>query len=366
MKDIFVKLGADSYHIKIDKGILKKLGRLIPELLPDLYRGKERSGKAALITDENVGRLYADRLKVGLFEAGFEVRHISIPPGEAQKTLSTAERLYNELFEHHMDRRSLIISLGGGVVGDLSGFVASTFMRGIPYIQIPTTLLAQVDSSIGGKTGVNHPMGKNMIGSFYQPKAVFIDTDTLITLPKEELIVGLVEVIKYGVIRSKPLFNYIEDSLSNILQLNNGDLEHIIYNSCSIKADIVEEDEKESGLRAILNYGHTIGHAIEALTDYKGYRHGEAVAIGMIYASKISREMGLIDDSVINSQKILLERLEAKTDVKGLNPAQIVEKLYQDKKTVGGRLRFVLPVQIGKVIISDKVSEEIIYKVLRD
>ena len=366
MKDIFVKLGVDSYNIKIGQGIIRQVDSLIPKLITDLLPNNIKHNKAVIITDENVAKLYLDILTDRLSKCGFSVKQVSIVPGEDQKNFSTAEKLYEAFFDHKMDRKSFVIALGGGVVGDLSGFAASTFMRGIPYIQIPTTLLAQVDSSVGGKTGVNHPRGKNMVGSFYQPKGVFIDTDTLTTLPKAELVAGLVEVIKYGVIRSKTLFEYIESSLSNILELKEDALEHIVFNSCRIKAEVVEEDEKENGIRAILNYGHTIGHAIEALTGYRKYRHGEAVGIGMVYASKIAKEMGLVDDSAINSQRCLLEKLGLATTVTDINTTQIVEKLYQDKKTIGGKLRFVLPVQIGEVVISDNVPEDIIYKILND
>ncbi|MGR3317513.1 MAG: 3-dehydroquinate synthase [Candidatus Anammoxibacter sp.] len=358
MIDIFVKLGTDSYNIKIGQSIIKQIDALLPDNI--------KSKKAVIITDENVAKLYLDILANRLIKCGFSVKQVSIVPGEDQKNSSTIEKLYEAFFDHRMDRKSFVIALGGGVVGDLSGFAASTFMRGIPYIQIPTTLLAQVDSSVGGKTGINHPRGKNMIGCFYQPKGVFIDTDTLTTLPKEELIAGLVEVVKYGMIKSKPLFEYLENSLSNILQLREDALEYIVFNSCRIKAEVVEEDEKENGIRAILNYGHTIGHAIESLTGYRQYRHGEAVGIGMVCAGKIAKEMGLVDDSTINRQMCLLEQMGLSITVPDIDTTQIVEKLYQDKKTIAGRLRFVLPVQIGEVVISDKVPEDIIYKVLND
>ncbi|MGR3220640.1 MAG: 3-dehydroquinate synthase [Candidatus Anammoxibacter sp.] len=356
MKDIFVNLGADSYNIKIGQQIIKQIDALLPNNI--------KSDKVVIITDENVAGLYLDLLVSRLVKCGFSVKHVSIVPGEDRKNSATVEKLYEVLFDHQMDRKSFVIALGGGVVGDLAGFVASTFMRGIPYIQIPTTLLAQVDSSVGGKTGFNHPRGKNMIGCFYQPKGVFIDTDTLTTLPKEELTAGLVEVIKYGMIRSKPLFEYLENELSNILQLRKEALEHIIFTSCCIKARVVEEDEKENGIRAILNYGHTIGHAVEALTCYSQYRHGEAVGIGMVYAGKIAKEMGIVDDDAINRQMCLLEKLGIPTTVTDLSTTEIVKKLYQDKKTIGGKLRFVLPVQIGEVVISDNVPEDIIHKVL--
>ena len=366
MKDIFVKLGPDSYHIIIGRGILGQKDGLIAKIDSILSSENIKFNKVIVITDKNVTKLYGDILKTNLSQMGYSVKEISIVPGEDQKNFSTLEKIYEAFFEHNLDRKSFVIALGGGVVGDISGFAASTFMRGISYIQVPTTLLAQVDSSVGGKTGINHQKGKNMIGSFYQPKGVFIDTGTLITLPKEELVAGVVEVIKYGMIRSKILFEYIENSLPDILQLKGESLEHIIFNSCKIKAEIVEEDEKEGGIRAILNYGHTIGHAIEALTDYRKYRHGEAVGIGMIYVSKIAKEMGFVDDDVIDRQKALLERLGVATEDKSIEPKQIVKELYQDKKTIGGKLRFILPLKIGEVTISDKVSEDIILKVLND
>jgi 3-dehydroquinate synthase len=236
-------------------------------------------------------------------------------------------------------------------------------MRGIPFIQAPTSLLAQVDSSIGGKVAVNHPKGKNMIGSFYQPMAVFVDTDTLSTLPAAELVAGLVEVIKYGVIRDAELFAFIENSLSDILQLNYDALLRIIATSCQIKARVVEEDEKETHLRAILNYGHTVGHAIETLTNYTTYRRGEGVAMGMLYATKIAIEMGLTDTTVLERQLSLIKRLGLPLHA-GLEPKDIIRILYTDKKAIAGKLRFVLPVKIGEVIISDQVTEDVLYRVL--
>ncbi len=364
MKDIFVELGSYSYHIIIGSGILNQIGTLMDKFVPGFERNSSAPHKALIISDENVSKLFGDTVSDAFSENGFEVKLVTFTPGEDQKNLKTAEKLFEHFFDFKMDRKSLVVALGGGVVGDLAGFAASTFMRGLPYIQIPTTLLAQVDSSVGGKTGVNHPRGKNMIGSFYQPKAVFIDTDTLTLLPKEELIAGIVEVVKYGVIRLKPFFEYIENNLSNILSLDKDALEHIVYNSCKTKAEVVEEDEKEGGIRAILNYGHTVGHAIEALTGYKKYRHGEAVAIGMVYACKIACEMGMLDKGVIDKHVALFEKLGLDTSVEGFDPSEIVKKLYQDKKTVGGKLRFVLPEDIGTVVVSDKVTDEIVCKAL--
>ena len=356
MKNIFVNLGKDSYHIIIDRDILDRIGPHISKII--------KPGKAVIVTDKTVAPLYGKAVSDSLSECNFDVKMVSIEPGEEQKTISKAEELYEALFDHKVDRKSSIIALGGGVIGDLTGFVASTFMRGIPFVQIPTTLLAQVDSSIGGKVAVNHPRGKNMIGCFYQPKAVFIDIATLQTLPKAEIIAGMVEVIKYGMIKDPVFFEYIEKHLPEIMELDDIALEKIIHDSCMIKAQIVELDEKEEGLRAILNYGHTIGHALEALTSYKKYRHGEAVAMGMIYATKIAREMNLADDTVLERQESLLEKLGLSLKDNELNPNDIVRILYQDKKTIGGKLRLVLPTRIGDVTITDKISDKVILKVL--
>lgn len=356
MNKILVNLGERSYQITIGKSILSQLGEFISGLI--------RPCKTLIITDKNVGILYADIVSKGLIKHKFDVKVVSMEPGEEQKTLSTVEWLYDAFFDHGMDRKSLVIALGGGVVGDVAGFTASTFMRGLPFVQVPTSLLAQVDSSVGGKVGVNHPRGKNMIGSFYQPIGVFIDTVTLSTLPRAELLAGMVEVIKYGMIRDASLFEYIERNLQKILELNDDALKTIISRSCSIKVRIVEEDEREAGLRAILNYGHTIGHAVETLTQYKKYRHGEAVAIGMAYASKIAVNMGLADETVSIRQISLLKRLGMPTENYEIKPDDIIETLYLDKKTHRGILRFILPTRIGSVIISDNVTEEFIRKAL--
>lgn len=356
MRTIRVDLSANGYNIYIDKGIAGKIGELLVK--------EKKPCKALLITDKNVEKIYGSAVLESLVREKFDVGLVSIDPGEEQKSLETAAMLYDACFDHKLDRNSLIVALGGGVVGDIGGFVASTFMRGIPFVQVPTSLLAQVDSSIGGKVAVNHPKGKNMIGSFYQPTAVFIDVGTLSTLPAIELVAGLVEVIKYGVIKDEKLFEYIEKSLHEIVRLNDGALLNVIAVSCQIKANVVAEDEKEKHIRAILNYGHTIGHAIETLTDYKKYRHGEAVAMGMLYAAKIAVEMGLTDNTVYERQRALFTKMGLSLNP-GLDAGDIIKILYTDKKTVAGRLRFILPLRVGEVIISDKVSEEILHKVLR-
>ncbi|MEK6730370.1 MAG: 3-dehydroquinate synthase, partial [Planctomycetota bacterium] len=347
MRTIRVNLSANGYNIYIDKGIVEKIGEL-------LVKEKEPC-KTLLITDKNVEKIYGNAVLESLRRKKFDVGLVSIDPGEEQKSLETAGVLYHACFDCKLDRNSLIVALGGGVVGDIGGFVASTFMRGIPFIQAPTSLLAQVDSSIGGKVAVNHPKGKNMIGSFYQPMAVFIDTGTLSTLPALELVAGLVEVIKYGVIKDEKLFEYIEESLHEIVRLNYEAILNIIATSCQIKANVVAEDEKEKHIRAILNYGHTIGHAIETLTDYKKYRHGEAVAMGMLYATKIAVEMGLANKAVYERQRTLFTKMGLSLNP-GLDAGDIIKILYTDKKTVAGRLRFILPLRIGEVIISDKVT----------
>jgi 3-dehydroquinate synthase len=355
MKIVRVNLFANSYNIYIDKGILQKIG--------DILVKEKKPCRSLLITDTNIEKIYGNIVAESLIRNKFDVRIVSLKPGEDQKTLETAITLYDVCFDHKLDRHSMIVALGGGVVGDISGFVASTFMRGIPFIQIPTSLLAQVDSSIGGKVAVNHPKGKNMIGCFYQPKAVFIDTDALSTLPAVEFVVGLVEVIKYGVIRNAELFEYIEKHLHDILQLNHTALLKIIADSCRIKTGVVEEDEKEVYLRAILNYGHTIGHAIETLTNYNKYRHGEAIAIGMLYATKIAIEIGLTNNKVYERQVSLIKRLGLPLTI-DLKPGDIIKMLYTDKKVISGKLRFILPKKIGEVVISDEVTEDILYKIL--
>lgn len=345
MSTVRVNLGPRSYNIYISAGILGRLGRLLKE--------HTDVTKVIIITDKNVERLYGDIVTKALQSYKSETALISIDPGEEQKSLSTAEELYNKLFDYELDRRGLIIALGGGVVGDLAGYVAATFMRGVPYIQLPTTLIAQVDSSIGGKVAVNHPRGKNLIGCFYQPRAVYIDPLTLKTLPREEITQGLVEVIKYGVIRDASFFDYLDSHLPRVLQLEPRTLEKVIESCCRIKARLVERDEREeTGLRSILNYGHTLGHAIEAVGRYKGYRHGEAVAIGMMLAASIAVRLGTADERILERQRQLLQRAGAPTyyrdDTEGL-----FDFLYRDKKAVAGRLNFVLPVKIGKVILRE-------------
>ena len=345
MNTVKVNLGERSYKIHISAGVLERLDGMLREY-SDVT-------KVIIITDKNVERFYGAIVTKGLHSYKPEVTIISIDPGERQKSLSTAEYLYNRLFEHEVDRRSLIIALGGGVVGDLAGYVAATYMRGIAYVQVPTTLVAQVDSSMGGKVAVNHAKGKNLIGCFHQPKAVYIDPLALKTLPREEITEGLVEVIKYGVIRDASFFDYLDKHLPQILRLEPKVLEEVIENCCRIKAWVVEKDEREeTGLRSILNYGHTLGHAIEAVGEYEGHRHGEAVAIGMMLATEIAIRLGITDEKTLEKQRQLLQRAGAPTYYRQ-DAEALFDFLYRDKKAVAGRLKFVLPVKIGKVTLKD-------------
>lgn len=345
-------MGERSYDIHIGSGILGAVGSKLKPYKP--------SPKIAIISNPTVYKLCGKVVSDSIKKAGFKPLNVIIPDGEQYKSLLWAEYIWTGLLKAGLDRKSIIIALGGGVIGDIAGFTASTYMRGIRYIQVPTTLLSQVDSSVGGKTGVNHPLGKNMIGTFYQPSLVCIDTDTLKTLPQKEFISGMAEVIKYGVIWDKSLFEFLERQRSAILRLDRKALTHIIRRSCEIKGEVVSRDEKEQGLRAILNYGHTIGHAIETVTGYKRYLHGEAIAIGMCTEADIAG---------LNSKE--LSRIKRVIDSYGLPielPKNIpVEKLLRtmevDKKALAGELRFILPEEIGSVRIKE-VDRERIRKVL--
>ena len=289
-----------------------------------------------------------------------------IPDGETSKSLQEAEKLYTRAIEAGLDRKSVVIALGGGVVGDLAGFVAATFMRGIDLIQIPTTLLAQVDSSVGGKTAVNHALGKNLIGAFHQPRAVFIDLNFLKTLPEREIKSGLGEVVKYGVISDGDFFTYLEDNADKILQCDLKTLAHVVKRSCEIKAQVVGADEKESGLRRILNFGHTLAHAIEEETRYEKYRHGEAVSIGMVGAAVISWELGKINFNDVARLKDLLDKLQLVTTCEGVDVDDVCKVALRDKKVIGGKIGWILMRGIGDVEITDEVTELEIKKALKN
>lgn len=356
MKNIRVRLGDRSYEVHVGAGLLAGAGRALTALL--------KPCRVALVSDEHVAPLYAGVVEDGLRAAGYEVRRTVLPAGEEQKNLRSAERLYDAFFDAALDRKSAVLALGGGVVGDLAGFAAATFMRGIALVQLPTTLLSQVDASVGGKVAVNHPRGKNMIGAFHQPRAVFADIATLRTVPRDEVLSGLVEVVKHGVIRDAALFAFVESKRDDILRMDEQALEHIVARSVEIKASVVEADEREDGLRAILNYGHTIGHAIELLMNYKGCSHGAAVAIGMCCAARIAVALKMFSGRDAERVERLLSSLGLATRPSGLDPAEIYRTLYSDKKTEGGRLRFVLPTAIGEVVVRNDVPEKAVLEAL--
>jgi len=354
--EVIVELKERSYPIYFDYEGFDRVG--------DLIKKHVRSSKTFVITDSNVYPLYFEKIEESLKKSGFDVTHEVIPAGETSKTMEMAQRLLEVAYDSGLLRDSSIIALGGGVVGDIAGFVAATYMRGIDFIQIPTTLLAQVDSSVGGKVAVNLKKGKNIVGAFYQPKMVYIDISVLRTLSKREVLGGLAEVIKYGVIRDFDLFTYVEENLDNILRLEKEDLIHIVRRSCEIKAKIVSLDEKEESLRAILNFGHTIGHAIEALTGYEKYIHGEAVAIGMVYEARLAFNLGYIDEGYLERIVNLIKGSGLPTDYEGIEKTDMLNVIKLDKKMREGKINFVLPIGFGKVDIVS-VREEDVLKVLK-
>ena len=349
-KTLRVELGDNSYPLVVGTGLLNSVGEL---LIPHI-----KSNKVLIVSDAYVKTRYMPIVLKSLKNAGLDVRTIEVPVGEESKSLVQFSRIQDSLVEHQLDRGSMLIALGGGVIGDLAGFAAAVYMRGIPYVQIPTTLQAQVDASVGGKTAINHPKGKNLIGAFHQPRLVVIDVDTLKTLPQRDIRAGLIEVIKMGVIRDEPLFERVEENLEALLNLDDTTLIEIISQACVNKAEIVAKDEKESRLRMVLNYGHTFGHALEALTHYNRYRHGEAVSIGMHCAAQLATNLRMFSETDFQRQRALLKRAKLPiafpTD---LTPEALCDAMYLDKKTLGGQLRLILPTRIGEVVIHDDVDD---------
>ncbi len=348
MSRIRVGLADRSYDIHIERGLLRGIGPGMKEL--------GLKGPAAVVTNPKVGGLYGKAVMESLSSSGFAPILIEVPDGEEYKSLAEASRIFDALIENRFERKSPIVALGGGVIGDLAGFVAATYLRGVPLIQVPTTLLSQVDSSVGGKTAVNHPKGKNLIGAFYQPLAVFIDPDVLNTLEEREVKAGLAEVIKYGVIRDPGFFKFLEENAKGLLSA--GQIIKAIERSCEIKAEIVGKDEKEEGLRAILNFGHTFGHAIEALSGYGSYRHGEAVAIGMAMAAGLAARLGMCQECGPRI-KALLSALNMPSSPPSISPKDFIDSMRLDKKVSGAAIRFVLPVRMGEVAIK-QVGEDIL------
>jgi 3-dehydroquinate synthase len=304
-----------------------------------------------IVTNPRVGALYGKRVLLSVRAAGFRPFLITVPDGERYKTLRTLGRIYDELVRRRFERGDTLLALGGGVIGDLAGFAAATYLRGVAYVHVPTTVVAQVDSSIGGKTGVDHPAGKNLIGAFHQPILVYTDVSTLATLPRRELIAGLAEVVKYGIVADDAFFAYVEAHAESILGRVPDVLAEVVRRSVELKAGVVERDEKEAGLRRVLNYGHTIGHVVETCTGYGAWRHGEAVAVGMDFAARLAQRMGFCRAELVGRQRALLERLGLPWAPPAIAPATMTRTMALDKKVARGRVHFVLPEDLGRVRI---------------
>jgi len=354
MEHIEIQLGERSYDIHVEGGCLPRLGDFVAGCVGSPPR------KVCVATTETVAGLYLDEAVRALTNTGYEVVEFVVPDGEEHKTLTTFEAIITKLIEERFERSSAMIPLGGGVIGDTAGFVAAAYLRGIPFLQVPTTIVAQVDSSIGGKVAVNHTLGKNLIGCFYQPRGVFVDTRVLTTLEPREVVSGMGEAVKHALIRDNSFFAFLEEHVETIMTCEAPDdvMERFIAWNCRIKADVVRQDEREGGLRAILNYGHTVGHAVETVTGYTRFRHGEAVILGMIAAGRIAVVKGLIGEDEFGRQNALLERIGVRRDLPEITTDDLYEAMTRDKKVSGGRIRFVLPHATGSVDIHDDVTRE--------
>jgi len=358
MRIVQVPLGNRSYFIKVGGGLLPRLGAECAQL--------KLGQRCAVITDANVAKHFAKAALKSLSASGFQPVLVTVPAGEKSKRLAVVEKCHEQLAAHRLERKSFIVALGGGVVGDLAGFVAATYLRGIPFVQVPTTLLAQVDSSVGGKTGVNLRAGKNLVGAFYQPQLVLCDLDALKTLPKREFISGLAEIIKYGIIYDAVLFAQLERNLPKLLQRDPATLRSVIARCCEIKADVVGQDETESGLRAILNFGHTLGHAIENSSGYGKFLHGEAIAIGQVAAAKLSRKiLGLPSGDAERIERLFIQAgLPVKLKLNGVRRKKLFTAMKLDKKVSGGEVTFVLAEKIGRVKFGCRVATDLINDVI--
>lgn len=357
---VAVELGERGYRLTIGDGVLARTGELTRAALG------ERSRRLAIISNAKVHSIYAKVIEKSLKREGFITHTHLIGDGERAKSVRTAERGWAFLIAHGFERGDGIIALGGGVVGDLAGFVASTFFRGINYVQIPTTLLAQIDSSVGGKTAVNHSLGKNLIGTFHQPRAVLIDPNSLKTIPRRELRAGLYEAIKYGFIRDRELSCYIRENLDRINALEPVTMTHLITRCCQIKADVVAADERESGLRRILNFGHTVGHALEAATGFRRLKHGEAVGYGMQCASAIAEKVGIIEQADALTIKDRIAALGKLPRIDDLKTRSVIAAMSHDKKIVQSKLHFILPTTIGRVVVRDDIEPKIIHSAIEE
>jgi 3-dehydroquinate synthase len=348
-----VELGDRSYPILIGEGLLRQ---------PELLRQHVAARDILIVSNTTVAPLYVESLTAAL--GGGRLVEAILPDGEAHKTLATVSRVLDVLVANRFGRDCTVVALGGGVVGDMAGFAASCYQRGVAYVQVPTTLLAQVDSSVGGKTGVNHPGGKNLIGAFHQPSAVLADTSTLATLPVRELRAGLAEVIKYGLICDAPFFDWLEANMDRLLEADPAALAHVVQRSCEIKAQIVGMDEREQGDRALLNLGHTFGHAVESATHYTRWLHGEAIGAGLLMAAAMSQECGLIDATQVDRLRQLLERVGLPVKIDGVPPGVALEHMRIDKKVQSGRMRLVLLRAIGDSFVTADYSEPALQRTL--
>ncbi len=355
MQTLNVDLGERAYPILIGENILSQADLILPHLAQK---------QVAIVTNTTVAPLYLDVLRTPLEAAGVKCIPVILPDGETYKTAETLNQIYTELLTHRCERKTTLIALGGGVIGDLTGYAAATYLRGVPFIQIPTTLLAQVDSSVGGKTGINHPLGKNMIGAFYQPRLVLADTLTLNTLPDRELSAGLAEVIKYGLIRDPAFFDWLEANMDKLLARDPAALAYAIRRSCENKAEVVAADERESGQRALLNLGHTFGHAIESGMGYGVWLHGEAVAAGTMLAADVSRRLGWISDADVERTRRIFEAAGLPVISPALGPDKYLDLMGLDKKVEGGRIRFVLLRGIGSSLVSADVPAALLQEAL--
>ena len=355
MQTLHVDLGDRSYPIHIGSGLLGQPELILPHL---------SQKRVMVVTNTVVAPLYLTQLKATLEAAGVSVAQVVLPDGEAYKNWETLNLIFDALLTQRAERKTTLIALGGGVIGDMTGFAAASYQRGVPFIQIPTTLLSQVDSSVGGKTGINHPLGKNMIGAFYQPKVVLADTGTLKTLPARELSAGLAEVIKYGLIWDADFLAWLEANMDRLRALDPTTITHAIYRSCEIKAQVVGQDEREGGIRALLNLGHTFGHAIETGMGYGNWLHGEAVAAGMVMAAETSRRMGWLSEADVARTRVLI-RVAGLPDVApDLGVDTYLEYMGHDKKVEGGKMRFVLLKKLGEAVITADVPTDVLTDVL--
>jgi 3-dehydroquinate synthase len=359
LHEVPIALGDRSYRISIGRG-------LVPDTAT--WEPAPASSRALIVTNTTVGPLYAARLAAAVAARHRAVHVVALPDGEVHKDWQTLNRIFDTLLQHGCDRKTVLYALGGGVVGDMTGYAAASYMRGVPFVQVPTTLLAQVDSSVGGKTAINHPLGKNMIGAFYQPAMVVCDLDTLVTLPARELSAGLAEVIKYGPIADMALLQWLEDNVDALIARDAAALAHAVRRSCEIKAAIVGEDEREGGLRAILNFGHTFGHAIEAGLGYGEWLHGEAVGCGMVMALELSRRLGLVDAAFADRVTDLIRRAGLPTVGPALGADRYLELMRVDKKAEAGEIRFILIDGPGRAVLRgapDALVREVIERCCR-